>query len=67
MQNSKNKTKKQKIKVVYRLDIAMQLQKMGHKLINTFPNPQKAKLVCFAFEVDKTFYEDLNRLIEETK
>ena len=63
----KNNTKKQKTKVVYRLDIAIELQRMGHRLINTFPNPQRSKYLCFAFEVDESLYEDLDKLIEETK
>ena len=46
------------------MDYALQMQVLGHKLIQTLPNPKNDKYLCWAFEDDDTFDGDLHNLIE---
>jgi len=49
--------------LVYKMELAVELQKMGHQLFCTQPNPKKAEYVCWVFIRDETIYDDLNKLI----
>jgi hypothetical protein len=51
-------------KIVYKKDYAIKMIAMGHKLLETMPNPYKQGFICWIFEDDKDFDEDLNRLIK---
>ena len=50
-------------KIIYKKDYAIKLIAMGHKLLETMPNPYKKEFICWIFEEDDTLDEDLNRLI----
>lgn len=56
-----------KYKIVYRMDYAIQLQKMGHKVAMTMPNLKDNRYIVFAFERDQTLEADLDALIREGK
>lgn len=48
--------------VIYRMDFAMKLIEMGHKVMSTMPNPQKPKYTTWIFEKDDTINQDLMTL-----
>ena len=48
--------------MVYRMDYAMELVKLGHRIISTCPNPRRSDLSAWIFEKDETFIEDFNNL-----
>ena len=50
-------------KLVYRMDFAMALRKLGHKLQMTMPNPKDNRYNVFVFEKDNTLEADLEALI----
>ena len=50
-------------KLVYRMDFAMALRKLGHRLQFTMPNPKNSKYNVFVFEKDGTLEADLEALI----
>lgn len=56
-------TKQNKYVMVYRMDLAMELVKLGHKIISTTPNPRRNDLSAWIFERDETFTKDFNRLL----
>jgi hypothetical protein len=56
-------TKQNKYIMIYRMDLAMELIGLGHKVFQTCPNPQKSNLTAWIFEKDETFEEDFNRLL----
>lgn len=56
--------KDQKSKVVYSKNYATQMIVLGHKLLGTMPNPKKPEFICWIFENDDKFTEDLTRLIK---
>lgn len=49
---------KTKYYTVYNMKYAIELKKMGHKVAETVPNPQKPYLISWVFEVDETFHLD---------
>lgn len=51
-----------KYKTVYKMDIAIELQKLGHKVASTAANPNNSNYIIWIFEVDDTFYDDFNKL-----
>lgn len=58
-------TKQNKYVMVYRMDLAMELVKLGHKIISTTPNPRRSDLSAWIFERDETFTKDFNRLLRK--
>lgn len=56
-----------KYKTIYRIDIAMELIKRGHKIASTAPNPQRNDYTMWIFEIDETFYSDFNELLKSRK
>lgn len=56
---------KQDIKIVFRMKYAAQMQLLGHKLLDTMPNPKDDRYMCWIFEDDPTFDRDLHEIIEE--
>ena len=50
-------------KMIYKLDYAMQLIEMGHKVHMTMPNPKNENFTVWIFIVDETFERDLMMLI----
>ena len=56
-------TKQNKYVMVYRMDLAMELIKLGHRVISTTPNPRRSDLSAWIFERDETFTKDFNRLL----
>lgn len=61
------KDKISKYRIVYKMQYAIQLQKMGHKLVMTMPNMKDSRFIVFAFERDATIEEDLESLIRKGK
>lgn len=57
MQNTKQ------YKMVYKLNYAMQLIEMGHKVHMTMPNPKNENFTIWVFLVDETFEQDLMKLV----
>lgn len=57
MQNTKQ------YKMVYKLDYAMQLIEMGHKVHMTIPNPKNENFIVWIFTIDETFERDLMMLV----
>lgn len=55
--NERNETR-----VVFNMLYASQLIKMGHKVAEIVPNPEKPKLKMWLFYNDATFDEDFNKL-----
>lgn len=53
-------------KIVYRMDYAMKLQDMGHKVSSTMPNPKNNKYNVWIFKNDETLESDLRALISKT-
>jgi hypothetical protein len=49
-------------RMVFNIKYAGQLIKMGHKILETMPNPRKPELDMFLFQADPTFDEDLRKL-----
>ena len=50
-------------RMVYKLNYAMQLINMGHKVHMTMPNPKNENFTVWIFEVDETFERDLAMLV----
>ena len=46
-------------RIVYSMRIAMELIKLGHRVISTMPNPEDARYIAWIFESDDTFEPDL--------
>jgi len=42
----------QKTKIVYKMDYAIRMKLLGHKLLTTMPNPVDNHYQCFIFEDD---------------
>lgn len=57
------KKRNSKYVTVYRMNIAMDLIKMGHKVVSTIPNPKRPDFSVWIFERDETFTEDFDRLL----
>ena len=55
----------QKTKIVYKMDYAIRMKLLGHKLLTTMPNPVDNHYQCFIFEDDQTFDQDLHMIINE--
>ena len=51
------------VTIVYKRDYAASMIAMGHKLIDTMPNPVNEKYTCWIFEDDDSFYDDLHEVI----
>ena len=49
-------------RMVFSIKYARQLIKMGHKVLETLPNPRKPELDMFLFKADATFDEDFKKL-----
>jgi hypothetical protein len=56
-------TKPNKYVMIYRLDYAMELKKLGHEIVETCPNPRNSTLTAFIFEKDESFEEDFNTIL----
>lgn len=52
-----------KYKIVYKMQFAIKMQLLGHKLLVTMPNPKDSKYTCWIFQEDDTFDSDLHNLI----
>lgn len=52
------------VKIVYKRDYAASMIALGHKFIDTMPNPIDDRYICWIFEDDETFYDDLHEIIE---
>ena len=52
-------------KLVYRMNYAMELIKMGHNVFSTSPNPQRPQLTMWVFEYDDTIDQDLEKIKEK--
>ena len=48
---------------VYKQWIAAKLHMLGHKMIGTLPNPKKPEYEMYIFEVNETFFEDLDKIL----
>lgn len=59
-----NKTKLN-TRIVYKMQYAIKMKLLGHKILTTLPNPANEKLQCWIFENDSTFDSDLQDLITE--
>jgi len=57
-------TKTKKLIPVYNMRYAIRLKQMGHKCVDTMPNPKNNKYTVWIFEVDETFDRDLSALIK---
>lgn len=55
--------RKSKYVMVYKMDLAMELIKLGHKVVSTGSNPRRSDLSAWVFERDETFTEDFDRLL----
>lgn len=49
--------------LVYKMRVAIELQKMGHQLFCTQPNPKKRDYTCWVFIKDETIYRDLDKIL----
>lgn len=49
-------------RMVFSMKYAGKLIKMGHKVLETLPNPRNPKLDMFLFAADETFDEDFRKL-----
>lgn len=49
-------------RMIFNIKYAGKLIKMGHKLLETLPNPKKPDLDMFLFKVDATFDEDFKKI-----
>ena len=56
---------KQETRVVYKMQYAIKMKLLGHKILTTLPNPANDKLQCWVFEDDQSFSSDLQKLITE--
>lgn len=51
--------------MVYTKRLSVRLIGLGHKCVGTLPNPQKPWLTSWIFEVDDTFFADLDKMRKE--
>jgi hypothetical protein len=58
-----NSTQNGKYSIIYKMDLAMEMIKRGHKVFTTMPNPQRPQLTAWVFEKDETFNEDFKKLL----
>lgn len=56
-------TNTKQYKMIYKLDYAMKLIEMGHKVHSTMPNPKNNNFTVWIFTVDDTLEQDLLTLI----
>lgn len=52
-----------KYKIVFKMQFAIKMQLLGHKLLTTMPNPKDSRYTCWIFQDDKDFDSDLHALI----
>jgi hypothetical protein len=48
--------------MIYKLDYAMELVRMGHSIFMTQDNPRYKDKIMWIFENDETFNEDFKRI-----
>lgn len=48
--------------IVYKMDYAIKLMEMGHKVKTIMPNPHKPEFNVWVFESDETFDRDFKAL-----
>lgn len=53
-------------RIVYRMDYALKLKKLGHMVDAIMPNPKNNKYNVWVFKNDETFEADLQALISNT-
>ena len=53
--------------VVYKMEYAMELIAMGHKVLGVMPNPKRPEFNCWVFKSDETFSEDFSNLRAENR
>ena len=53
--------------MVFTKRMALELRKLGYKIIRTEPNREKPELDIYIFRMQNGFIEDLKRLVEERK
>ena len=58
-------TNTKQYRMVYKLNYAMQLIEMGHRVHMTMPNPKNNRLIVWIFYKDATFQKDFDQIIEE--
>ena len=54
----------QDIRIVFRMKYAAKMQLLGHKLLDTMPNPNDDRYTCWIFQNDPTFDGDLHEIIK---
>jgi len=57
----------EKTYTIFTKKMAIELRKLGYKIIRTEPNRDKPELDVYVFSVYGNFVQDLNRLLEENK
>lgn len=58
-------TRQNKYIMIYRMDYAIELQKAGHKLISTVPNPKNPEINAWVIEKGENFEADFQALLRE--
>ena len=61
--NMPMKTKKEKIKRIYKRSIAVELRKRGFNIIGTEPNPYKPQFDVYLFEDTEEFENGLTEVL----
>lgn len=57
-----NSNSNDKYIIVYKMTLAIELMKRGHKAIATMPNPNKPGFTSWVFEKSENFLQDLKEL-----
>lgn len=53
--------------MIFTKRMALELRRLGYKIIRTEPNREKPELDIYIFRMQNGFIEDLKRLVEERK
>ena len=59
-----NKPNQNDIRIVFKMNYAIKMQLLGHKVLKTMPNPNNNNYICWIFQWDQTFDSDLHEIIE---
>lgn len=52
-----------KQEIIYSMRVMIQLVKMGHNPVSSFPNPKDPKYNCWVFEQSEEFQRDLEKIL----
>lgn len=52
-----------KTKIVYKMDLALELIQRGHEVLITMPNPKKPEFTCWVFSMDSTLERDIQSIV----